>query len=64
MNSTMTHTYLINYQEKGIPDVLHRVIKAHSKKEAMYKLKLSQDPDNERELTVKHIRLIDGTLVN
>ena len=64
MSSTIEHTYLVTYQEKGITDVLHRVIKAHSKKEAEYKLKLTQDPDNKRELTVKHVRLIDGTLAD
>lgn len=60
----MMHTFLVTYQEKGITDVLHRVIKAHSKNEAKYKLKSSQDPDNKRELTVKRIRLIDGTLAD
>lgn len=60
----MKHTYLVTYQEKGISDTLHRVVKAHSKKEAKYKLKLSQDPDNKLELTVKCIRLIDGTLAD
>ena len=60
----MKHTYLVTYQEKGIPDVLHRVVKANSEKEAEYLLKLKQDPDSKRELTVKHIRLIDGTLAD
>lgn len=62
MSNTMQHTYLVTYQEKEITDVLHRVVKANSEKEAEYLLKLKQDPDNERELTVKRIRLIDGTL--
>lgn len=60
----MEHTYLIDYQEKGILDTLHRVVKAHSKKEAKYKLKLTQGPDNKRELTVTRIRLIDGILAD
>lgn len=60
----MEHTYLVTYQEKGITDVLHRVVKANSEEEVVYKLKLTQDPDNKRELTVKHIRLIDGTLAD
>nr|DAV62298.1 MAG TPA: hypothetical protein [Caudoviricetes sp.] len=60
----MMHTYLIDYQEKGISDVLHRVVKANSEEEVEYLLKLSQDPDNERELTVSRIRLIDGTLAD
>lgn len=60
----MMHTYLVTYQEKGISDVLHRVVKANSEKEAKYKLELTQDPDNKRELTVKRIRLIDGTLAD
>ncbi len=64
MNSTMEHTYLVTYQEKGITDVLHRVVKANSKKEAKYLLKLKQDPDNKRELNVSRIRLIDGTLAD
>lgn len=58
----MEHTYLVTYQEKGIADVLHRVVKANNEKEAGYLLKLKQDPDNKRELTVKRISLIDGTL--
>ena len=64
MNSIIEHTYLVTYQEKGITDVLHRIVKAHSEKEAEYLLKLKQDPDNKREITVKHIRLIDGTLAD
>lgn len=64
MNSIMKHTYLVTYQEKGILDVLHRVIKAHSKKEAEYLLKLKQDPDSKLEITVKRVRLIDGTLAD
>lgn len=60
----MKHTYLITYQEKGITDVLHRVVKANNEKGAEYLLKLKKDPDNERELTVKRIRLIDGTLAD
>lgn len=56
------HTYLIGYQEKGITDVLHRVIKAHSKKEAEYLLKLRQDPDNKHELSVKDVHLLDKSL--
>ena len=64
MSSTMEHTYLITYQEKGITDVLHRVIKAHSKKEAEYLLRLKQDPDNKLEITVTRVRLIDGTLAD
>lgn len=60
----MMHTYLIDYQEKGISDTLHRVIKAHSKKEAEYLLKLKQDPNDKREITIKRIRLIDGTLAD
>lgn len=44
--------------------MLHRVVKANNEKEAKYKLKLTQDPDNERELTVKRVRLIDGTLAD
>lgn len=60
----MMHTYLVTYEEKGILDTLHRIVKAHSKKEAKYKLKLTQDLDNKREITVKHVRLIDGTLAD
>lgn len=60
----MGHTYLVTYQEKGITDTLHRVVKANNEKEAEQSLKLSQDPDNERELTVKRIRLIDGELAD
>lgn len=60
----MQHTYLVTYQERGMSDVLHRVVKANSEEEAEYLLKLKQDPDNERELTVKRIRLIDGTLAD
>lgn len=60
----MMHTYLVDYQEKGILDTLHRVVKAHSESEAKYRLKLTQDPEGERELTVKRIRLIDGTLAD
>lgn len=60
----MQHTYLVTYQEKGITDVLHRVVKANGKKDAKYKLKLTQDPDNKLEITVKRIRLIDGTLAD
>jgi hypothetical protein len=58
------HTYLIDYQEKGITDLLHRVVKANNEKEAEYLLKLKQDPDNKRELTVERIRIIDGTLAD
>ena len=64
MTSVMQHTYLVTYQERGMSDVLHRVVKANSEEEAEYLLKLKQDPDNERELTVKRIRLIDGTLAD
>lgn len=60
----MMHTYLIDYQEKGVPDVLHRVVKANSEDEAAYILKLKQDQDNKREITVKRVRLIDGTLAD
>lgn len=60
----MKHTYLVTYQEKGITDVLHRVAKANSKKEAEYILKLKQDPDNKLEIIVKHVRLIDGALAD
>lgn len=60
----MEHTYLFTYQEKGITDVLHRVVKANSEKEAEYLLRLRQDPDNKLEITVKHARLIDGTLAD
>nr|DAS02895.1 MAG TPA: hypothetical protein [Caudoviricetes sp.] len=60
----MEHTHLVTYQEKGITDVLHRVVKANSEKEAEYLLKLRQDPDNKLEITVKRIRLIDGTLAD
>lgn len=64
MNSVMEHTYLVTYQEKGIADVLHRVAKANSEREAAYILKLKQDPDNKRELTIKRVCLIDGTLAD
>lgn len=64
MSSAMEHTYLVTYQEKGIADVLHRVVKANNEKEAEYLLKLKQDPDNKRELTVSRIRLIDGILAD
>ena len=64
MNSTMKHTYLVTYQEKGIPDVLHRVVKANNEKEAKHLLKLKQDPDNKLGITVKRVRLIDGTLAD
>ena len=40
MSNTMQHTYLVTYQEKEITDVLHRVVKANSEKEAEYLLKL------------------------
>ena len=64
MSSTMQHTYLVTYQEKGIIDVLHRVVKANSEKEAEYLLKLKQDPDGKREITIRRVRLIDGTLAD
>lgn len=60
----MEHTYLVTYQEKGITDVLHRVVKANNEEEAEYILKLKQDPDNKLEITVKRVRLIDGTLAD
>lgn len=60
----MQHTYLVTYQERGMSDVLHRVIKANSEEEAEYLLKLKQDPDDKREITIKRIRLIDGTLAD
>lgn len=62
--STMMHTYLVDYQEKGITDVLHRVVKAHSKKEAKYKLKLTLDPEWKRGITVKRVRLMDKALAS
>ena len=64
MSSIMEHTYLVTYQEKGITDVLHRVVKANNEKEAEYLLKLKQDPNDKREITIKRIRLIDGTLAD
>lgn len=60
----MKHAYLVTYQEKGITDVLHRVVKANSEKGAEYLLKLKQDPDNKLEITVKRVRLIDGVLAD
>lgn len=60
----MEHTYLVTYQEKGVTDILHRVVKANSEKEAEYLLKLKQGPDNKLEITVKSVRLIDGTLAD
>lgn len=60
----MQHTYLVTYQERGMSDVLHRVVKANSEEEAEYLLKLKQDPDDKREITIKRIRLIDGTLAD
>ena len=64
MSSAMEHTYLVTYQEKGITDTLHRIVKANSEKEAIYLLKLKQDPDNKLEITVKRVRLIDGALAD
>ena len=64
MTSVMQHTYLVTYQERGMSDVLHRVVKANSEEEAEYLLKLKQDPDDKREITIKRIRLIDGTLAD
>lgn len=60
----MQHTYLVTYQERGMSDVLHRVVKANSEEGAEYLLKLKQDPDDKREITIKRIRLIDGTLAD
>lgn len=60
----MQHTYLVTYQERGMSDVLHRVVKANSEEEAEYLLKLKRDPDGKREITIKRIRLIDGTLAD
>ncbi len=60
----MDHTYLVTYQEKGIADVLHRVVKANSEEEAAYILRLKQDPDNKLEITVKRVSLIDGALAD
>lgn len=62
MSSTMQHTYLVTYQEKGITDVLHRVVKANNEDEAIYLLKLKQDPDQKYELSVKDVRLMDKAL--
>lgn len=64
MSNTMQHTYLVTYQEKEITDVLHRVVKASSEKEAEYLLKLKQDPDSKRQLTVSRVRLIDDALAD
>lgn len=64
MSNTMEHIYLVTYQEKGITDVLHRVVKANNEKEAEYLLKLKKDPGNKLEITVKRVRLIDGTLAD
>lgn len=64
MSNTMQHTYLVTYQEKEITDVLHRVVKANSEKEAEYLLKLKLDPDSKRQLTVSRVRLIDNTLAD
>ena len=64
MSNTMQHTYLVTYQEKEITDVLHRVVKANSEKEAEYLLKLKQDQDSKRQLTVSRVRLIDDTLAD
>lgn len=54
--------YMITYRRKGAKGTLSRVVKANSEKEAIYLLKLKQDPDNKLEITVKDVHLLDKAL--
>ena len=54
--------YMITYRRKVAKGTLSRIVKANNEDEAIYLLKLKQEPDNKHELSVKDVHLLDKVL--